>query len=140
MTLKQIQDNLIANYFKVGNPVLVKTFEPDIKLWSIPVIEKEGNAMWENNIQICQNGDVDEYYWKNSEPKSGMYLFQKEVNAYIKQKVADGTIEGIKSISWDVLNSRVYLVAIKNTAGTLNEIKVWIDKNGSGNLRYRVIV
>ena len=140
MTLQAIKDALSVKFFKVGAETLVKTFEPNVKLWSIPVIEKEGDVMWENNIQICQNGDADEYYWKNSEPKSGMYVFQKEVEAYVKQKVADWTIEGVKSSSYDISNKRVFLIVIKNNAGILNEIKVWIDKDGTGNLRYRVVV
>ena len=140
MTLQQIKDNLIANFFKVGEPSFIKTFDPEVKLYSIPVIEKEGDIMWENNIHICQNGEIDDYYWKNGEPKPASVAFRKEVNVYIKQKITDGTIEGIKSLAYDTLSNRAYATVVKNNVGTLNEIKVWIDKDASGNLRHRIVV
>ena len=60
-------------------------------LKGIPILEKEGNAMWENNILVWVKDN--EYLWKNGEPKSGNTIFSQRLQGFIDTKITDGTVK-----------------------------------------------
>jgi hypothetical protein len=93
MTKQQIIDALTSKYTKVASEIEWQTIKTilGIDLIAIPIWEKLGEAMWENNILICKDGD--NYYWKNGEPKSTLGLFGIRVQSFIDSKIIDGTVK-----------------------------------------------
>lgn len=106
-------------------------------LLGIPILEKLGEAIWENDIYVWSNGS--DYYWKNGEPKGEGYVFRTELQAYIDTKIADGTIQSAIIENADGANKKAIVKIVIIEATVYKEKRLLVLKNASNNFEYHLL-
>ena len=140
MTKAELITALNAKFHKVFTPDLKQTYD-NIKYYTVSVFDKAGDSLRDQNIPfyVEDEGEPSEAaYWSPSEPKPDpVGGFQQEVAAYIAAKITDDTIEGAFPESIDVINENaIYRVVMPD----LSEKRLFVDKDGNGDLRHRALV
>lgn len=99
-----------ANWRDVTSNMVGSSVYIGFSMKLIPVLDKSGEAVWDNSILIMTNGT--DYYWKNGEPKSDNGLFPGRVLSFIDTKIADGTIKYAVMNNYNQTNKKANVTAI----------------------------
>lgn len=141
MTKTQLINNLKSKFFWVEEndtnwkklPLVFNGYE----LFSIPVLEKKDEAMWENNVLIWEKNAG--YLWKNGEPKSLESQFGADLEAFIREKVTDDTIKEGTIERFDGAVKKAIVKIIIDEAGTLKEKRFLVFKDAQNKFQYQLI-
>lgn len=140
MTKAELLLALATKFYKVLNPTMHQE-EGGLRWYTVKCYDKVGDAIRDINIPfyVESEGEVDEAaYWSPSEPKpEPVSGFQQEVDVYIAGKITDDTIEGAFAETIDQANeTAIYKVVMPD----LSEKRLFVDKDGNGDLRHREMV
>lgn len=143
MNKSELLTKLNGKFYKVGNATVRATDEFGIKYYLVKVYDAVGETLRDTNIAfyIENEGNTNETaYWNPSEPKPDPVIgFAQEVNDYLSQKITDGAIEGVSVVSVDRQNETAITEVVMTDANKLIESRLFLDKDGAGNLRDRAI-
>jgi len=140
MTKQDLLNALTTKFRRVETPHEQATYG-NLKYYLVKVYDLIGDALRDANIAFYVEDEglpTEAAYWSPSEPKKAPATgFQQEVTAYVASKIADGTIEGAFSEMVDQVNENaIYTVVMPD----LTERRLFVDKDGNGDLRHRQMV
>ena len=138
MTKQDLLDALSTKFHRVEDPGEPRQKYGNLWYYLVKVYDLVGEGLRDMNIPFYVEDEglpSEVAYWSPSEPKpTPVSGFQQEVTIYISGKIADGTIEGAFSEMLDTVNeTAIYKVVMPD----LTEKRLFVDKDGDGDLRYR---
>lgn len=139
MTKQELLDALATKFYRVEAPVKQQEYG-NLWYYLVKVYDLVGDSIRDKNVAfyVEDEGEATEAaYWSPSEPKPTQESgFQQEVTDYVASKIADETIEGAFSEQIDTVNENaIYKVIMPD----LTERRLFVDRNSTEDLRYRLL-
>jgi len=137
MTKQGLLNLLKEKFTKVLAEKQVGEPEEGITHWAVPVFDKVSDILIRQWVHFYTDAEGNAY-WQDREPKPTPGSDPSaQLRQYINSKIADGTIEGANIDLIDAINEtaivRVWM------GDPLEEKRLFVDRDDSGKLRYRVI-
>jgi hypothetical protein len=140
MKKQELLAALGSKFHRVETPALEADYG-ELRYYLVKVYHLVDDGLRDVNIPfyVEKEGLPEEAaYWSPSEPlPTRPTEFREEVQAYIAQKISDGTIEGAYIEQIDQANETAVGTAIMSD---LTEKRLFLDKDGNGDLRHRALV
>jgi len=104
--------------------------------------KKEGDVIKRKWFHYYIDTSTNEAFWQETNPfpvVAALSTLRDEVNAYLKDKIADGTIEGGRIEQIDA-NAEIATAIVYIDDTGIKEKRFLVDKDNTGALRHRLII
>ena len=146
MDKQELLTALDGAFHLVGTPQLVREDASlSLNLYVVQIWASDGDALQERNLRFYvedEGGEGEVAFYKDGVPREldTSQSFFDEINDYIQAKIAAGAIDGgfVDDISevHETAFARAYIVS----GSDVEEKRVFINRNESGDLQHRQVV